>query len=151
MDTITTAIMAALANLTKDAVKDCYEGLKGKLKKKFGETSDLVEAVDKLEKKPDSEARKGMLQEEIEATNAHEDTEIIQLAQVLLDKIKEQSSGQQNITMGNVTATGERSVAIGNLEGERNTATGNLEGEGSVAIGNLEGSGNTIGGVHGKK
>ncbi len=137
MDPITTAIMAALANLTKDAVKDCYEGLKGKLKKKFGEKSDLVEAVDKLEKKPDSEARKGMLQEEIEAAKAHKDTEIIQLAQVLLDKIKEQSSGQKNIDTRDIDVT------------NKDVTT---KGEGNVTFsGNLEGSNNIMGGIHGKK
>ncbi len=97
MDPITTAIMAALANLSKDAVKDCYDCLKGKLKKKFGETSDLVEAVDKLEKKPDSEARKAMLQEEIETAKVNDDPELLELAQELIEKIKEQPGGQNTI------------------------------------------------------
>lgn len=117
MDPITTAIMAALANLTKDAIKDSYNALKCACKKKFGEKSDLVEAVDKLEKKPDSEARKGMLQEEIEVANAHKDTEIIHLAEILLEKIKEQSPEQKNITIRDITATGEKVIAIGNAEG----------------------------------
>ena len=116
MDPITTAIIAALANLSQDAIKDSYNALKAACKKKFGETSDLAEAVEKLEKKPDSKGRQGTLNEEIEAVNAHQDTEIIDLAQALLEKIKEQSPAQKNITMGNVTATGEGSAAIGNLE-----------------------------------
>ena len=66
MDPITTAIIAALANLSKDAIKDGYNALKNTLKKKFGSESDLVDAVDKLEKKPDSEGRKAILQEEFE-------------------------------------------------------------------------------------
>ena len=131
MDPITTAIIAALANLSKNAIKDSYNALKCACKKKFGETSDLVEAIDKLEKKPDSKGRQGTLQEEIEAVNAYQDTEIIQLAQALLDKIKEQSPAQKNTTMGDVTAMGEGSEAIG--------------------IGNLEGPVGSIGGVHGKK
>ncbi len=98
MDPITTAIMAALANLSKDAIKDGYNALKAALKKKFGSESDLVDAVEKLEKKPDSEGRKATVQEEIEAAKVNDDPDIIRLAQDLLDKIKEQPGGQQTIT-----------------------------------------------------
>lgn len=94
---ITTAIVAALANLSKDAIKDSYVALKAALKKKFGETSDVVDAVDKLEKKPDSEARKATVQEEVEIAKVNEDPEILKLAQDLLDKIKEQPGGQEII------------------------------------------------------
>ena len=129
MDTITTAIIAGLAGISKDAIKDSYNALKGACKKKFGETSDLSEAIDRLEKKPDSEGRQTTLQEEVGTANAHEDAEIIQLAQALLEKLKEQSSAQKTTTIGNVTATGEGGAAIGNFEGK---------------VGN-------IGGIHGKK
>ena len=120
MDTITTAIVAALAALSKDAIKDSYNALKSALKKKFGSESDLVDAVEKLEKKPDSEGRKGMVQEEVEAAKAHEDTEIVQLAQKLLAKIKEQPGGQQIITqnISNVkyaATSGSGSASISNI------------------------------------
>ena len=95
--TITTAIVAALANLSKDAIKDSYAALKAALKKKFGETSDVVDAVDKLEKKPDSEARKATVSDEVEIAKANDDPEILKLAQELLDKIKEQPNGQEII------------------------------------------------------
>ena len=98
MEPITTAIVVALANLSKDAIKDSYKALKSALKKKFGSESDLVDAVEKLEKKPDSEGRKAMLQEEIETAKVNEQPEILQLAQDLLNKIKEQPEGQQVIT-----------------------------------------------------
>ncbi len=98
MDPITTAIIAALANLSKDAIKDGYGALKAALKKKFGAESDLVDAVDKLEKKPDSEGRKATLQEEVEIAKVNDDPDLIQLAQDLLDKIKEQPGGQHIIT-----------------------------------------------------
>lgn len=97
MDPITTAIVAALAALSKDAIKDSYNALKAALKKKFGTESDLVDAVDKLEKKPDSEGRKATLQEEVEIAKVNDDPEIIRLGQDLLDKIKEQPGGQQII------------------------------------------------------
>ncbi len=112
MDPITTAIIAALANLGKDAIKDGYGALKAALKRKFGSDSDLVDAVEGLEKKPDSEARKAMLQEEVEIAKVNDDSDIIRLAQDLLDKIKEQPGGQQIInqtqtnTVSGVTVSG---------------------------------------------
>lgn len=115
MDPITTAIVAGLAGVGKDAIKDSYNALKSALKKKFGETSDLAEAVDKLEKKPDSEGRKATLQEEIEAVNAHKDAEIIQLAQALLEKLNEQPGGQQIINQIQNNAVSDVNVG-GNFE-----------------------------------
>ena len=97
MDTITTAIVAALAHLSQDVIKDSYNALKSALKKKFGEKSDLVDAIDRLEKKPDSEGRKATLQEEVENAKVNDAPQILQLAQDLLDKLKEQPGGQQNI------------------------------------------------------
>ena len=111
MDVITTAIIAALAGLSKDAVKDSYNALKAALKKKFGSESEVVDAVKGLEKKPDSKGRQATLQEEIENAKVNDEVEIVQLAQDLLDKIKEQPGGQQII---NQTQTNEVSgVTVG--------------------------------------
>lgn len=92
MDPITTAIVAALANLSKDVIKDSYSALKTALKNKFGAESDLVDAVEGLEKKPDSDGRKAMVQEEIETAKVNEDKEIIQLAEELLKKLEPEES-----------------------------------------------------------
>ena len=112
MDPITTAIIAALANLSKDVIKDGYNALKAALKKKFGSESDLVDAVEGLEKKPDSKARQAMLQEEVAVVKANEESDIIRLAQDLLNKIQEQPGGQniinqtQNNTVSGVNVGG---------------------------------------------
>lgn len=98
MEPITTAILAAVAGVSSSAIKDGYNALKEALKKKFGEKSDLVDAVDKLETKPDSEGRKATVQEEVSLAKVNDDPEILKLAQDLLDKIKEQPGGQQVIT-----------------------------------------------------
>ena len=98
MDPITTAIVAALANLSKDAVKDGYNALKAALTKKFGDESDLVDAVNKLEKSPDRDDRKATVQAEAKIAKVNDDPEILKLAQDLIDKIKEQPGGQQIIT-----------------------------------------------------
>jgi hypothetical protein len=98
MDPITTAIEAALIyDLSKSTIKNSYNGLKNAIKHKFGSESDLIDAIDKLEQKPDSKGRKVMLQEEVEIAQVNDDPEIVQLAQDLLNKIKEQPEGQQVI------------------------------------------------------
>ena len=97
MDVITTAIIAALAALSKDAIKDSYNALKSALKKKFGSDSDVVNAVEELENKPDSESRQATLQKEIENAKVNDDAEIVQLAHDLLNKLKDEPGGQQTI------------------------------------------------------
>jgi hypothetical protein len=98
MDPITTAIVTAVGTgLVKDVITDSYNTLKAALKKKFGDKSDLVDAVEQLEKKPDSEARKATVQEEVETAKANDASDVVKLAQDLLDKIKEQPGGQEII------------------------------------------------------
>ncbi len=99
MDPITTAFVTALAiPMAKDVIKDGYDALKAALKKKFGDQSDVVNAVKQLEKKPDSEGRKATLQEEVENAKVNDDPEIVKLAQNFLNQLKEQPGGQQIIT-----------------------------------------------------
>jgi hypothetical protein len=65
-DIVTSAIAAALSagvaavatDTAKSAIADAYEGLKSLIEKKFGHDSDVAGAIDKLEAKPDSSARK---------------------------------------------------------------------------------------------
>jgi hypothetical protein len=96
MDPITTAIATVvLTDLGKNVIKDSYKALKDALTKKFGTESDLVDAVDKLEKKPDSESRKATVQEEVSLAKANDDLELLKLAQDLLDKIKAQPAGRE--------------------------------------------------------
>jgi hypothetical protein len=110
---ITTAIVAALANLSKDVIKDGYDALKATLKKKFGAKSDLVDAIEKLENSPDRDDRKATLKAEIEIAKVNDDPEILQLAQDLLNKLKEQPGGQaainkiQNNQANNNTVEGD--------------------------------------------
>ena len=120
MEPITTAIVAALANLSKDIIKDGYYALKAALKEKFGSEGDLIDAVEKLEKKPDSEGRKATLQEEIVKAKANDDSEIIQLAQELLEKLNKQPGAKQVITqtLTNVkyaAISGTGTASIGNV------------------------------------
>jgi hypothetical protein len=106
VDPITfTAIVAALSagvatgvgKVVESAVVDAYQGLKATLRRRFGDDSDVVEAVDKLEQKPDSEARKALLQEEVEAAGVDRDPEVRKAAQDLLDRVEAQPNGEQHV------------------------------------------------------
>lgn len=106
MEPITfTAIVAALSagvasgvgEVGKSALVDVYQGLKGALKRKFGDESEVVETVDMLENRPDSESRRGMVQEELERAKVDQDPEVRQMAQELLDRLQVQPGGEQHI------------------------------------------------------
>ena len=87
MDPITTAILAALASGLKKvgekAVVESYGKLKELLKRKFGENSDIADSIAKLESRPDSEARRKMLEEEARETGALKDSEILKAVENL--------------------------------------------------------------------
>lgn len=97
METLTTAIIAALGNLGVKAVGDAYEGVKALLLRKFGAESDLADAVKKLEKQPDSKGRQDTLKEDAAAAGADKDAEIIKAAQALLDAVKAQPGGEEAV------------------------------------------------------
>lgn len=97
-----TAIVAFLGykaaeQVVSGAVSDAYQTLKEKLKSRFGDESEVVEAVGMLEESPDSEARKGVLQEEVERAAVDQDPEIRETAQKLLNQIESQPGGEQHI------------------------------------------------------
>jgi hypothetical protein len=119
MEPITfTAILAALSVIAAGAggavgqnlATDAYEKLKATLRRRFGDDSDVVEAVDKLEQKPDSKGRKQTLQEEVEASGADQDPEVREAAQELLDQVKAQPGGEQHIqnAIGSYIAQADR-------------------------------------------
>ena len=101
MDLITTAVVAALAagtvsgitETSKTAITDGYNKLKDLLTKKHGASSDVVQALDKLETKPKSSGRKDTLQEEIAAVHIEQDDEIRAAAQHLLTLVQPQQAG----------------------------------------------------------
>ena len=104
MDPITTAILAALAKLAEPAIKDAYDGLKALIVKKFGPQHEVVQAVENLEKRPDSAGRRETLQEEIAASKATHDADIAAAARSVRDSMTKQPGGQeivQQIVTGN--------------------------------------------------
>ena len=120
MDPITQAILLSITgNFATDAIKTAYKTLKNALTEKFGEDSDLVDAVNKLEKTPDRDDRKATVQTEIKITEANDDREIVRLAQNLLEKLKENTFGGK-VSNDNVeqNIAGDNNKTIGKVGGD---------------------------------
>lgn len=109
---------------SQDAIKDSYDALKEALKKKFGAESDLVDAVNKLERDPKREDRQATVKTEVEIAKDTDDNELKKLAQNLLDKISKKPGGEKminNITQntkakyGAISGTGHATLEIGSL------------------------------------
>lgn len=110
MDPITTAILAALAKLAEPAIKDAYDGLKAIIIRKFGAHHEVIKAVDSVEKNPDSPGRRETLKEEVVASGAATDAEILAAARSLLEELKQQPGGQETVHQ---FVTGNRNIFSG--------------------------------------
>ena len=134
---IVTAVAAGAVAASKDvaaqAVKDGYAGLKALIVRKFAEKADVADAVEGVEKKPDSEARQSVLKEELEAAGAAQDADLVQQAQALLDLLKQH--GLEPATSYHAELRGSGAIA----QGPGAVAAG----AGGVAVG-----GDVKGGVH---
>jgi len=109
MDPVTIAIVGALAGSAgKKVFDETYDALKGLLKRKFGNDSEVVRAVDGVETKPDSLGRRQTLEEELLAVKAHEDPEILQMAQLLQERTGLHSEGGRQVAIGNNIAQADR-------------------------------------------
>jgi len=113
MDPITvivSAVMAGVAASAKglgtQAVKDGYAGLKALIVHKFGQKADVGDALEGVEKKPDSEARQAVLKEELETAGAGQDAEVVGQAQTLLDLLKQHGIAPGTTYQATVTGSG---------------------------------------------
>jgi primosomal replication protein N len=96
MDPVSLIVSALLGGLTAGltdtagaVTKDLYEALKARLMKKTEANEDARDALTKVEKQPDSKARQELLKEELEKLPLKDDQELLNLAQSLLDALKE--------------------------------------------------------------
>jgi len=134
--------VAAGQEVTAQAVKDSYAALKALLARKFGRHPDLVDAVSKVDARPDSAARQDMLKEELQAAQADQDNEVLAAARQLLDRL-----AQGNPTSGtHYQATNTGSGAIAQGPGAVAAGRGGVAAGGNIS-GNtiITGSGNTVG------
>jgi len=112
MDPITLAITTALANLGQTAIQDAYNAFKAALQKKYGIKSELLESVDKLEQKPDSKARRNLVEEEVANAKADQDPKLLQIANELVEKLKEIPGAKVNIVQ-DAKISGNRNIVTG--------------------------------------
>jgi hypothetical protein len=105
--TITTAVVAALSagateaitDTTKTAISEKFNKLKDLLVKKFGAHSEVVQTVEKLEAKPESQGYQQVLQESLAARKTDLDEELVAAANQILILVKSQQTSQSNITI----------------------------------------------------
>ena len=113
MDPITVIVSAVVAGvaasakgLGAQAVKDGYAGLKALIVRKFGQKADVGDALEGVEKKPDSEARQAVLKEELETAGAGQDAKVVEQAQTLLDLLKQHGIAPGTTYQATVTDSG---------------------------------------------
>jgi hypothetical protein len=97
-----TRFAADLPELGQEAVQDAYTALKGAIRSRFGIKHDLPEAVEQLEKRPDSTARQAVVDEEVRSAGADEVPELRELARALLEIVQSAEAGSSS----SQTATG---------------------------------------------
>jgi hypothetical protein len=105
MDPLSTAIVAAITagaatgttDIAKSTIVDSYGALKALIIKRLGGKSEVVDAIEKLEAKPDSPARRETLAEEVNAAKAGEEPDLLAAAGSLIEMIKALPNGEQHI------------------------------------------------------
>jgi len=112
VDPVSLAIITALGNLSQEVIKDSYVAFKAAIQKKYGVKSELLESVEKLEEKPDSKARQSVVQEEIANVKADQDLDLVQTANVLLEKLKAFPGANVNIKQ-DINVKGSGNIIIG--------------------------------------
>src|SRR5579883_2041040 len=109
MDPITTAIVAALSagalsgltDASKTAISDAYTRLKALPTKKFGPGSELVRALNALEAHPEARARQRVVQDEMGASGAARDEELLAAAHALHLLLSARQAGLGKFTIQN--------------------------------------------------
>jgi len=88
-DTITTAVLATIsAKVTKGTIVRTYNELKEKIKIKLGNTNDVINIIEELEKNSNSKVYQTELRKKIQQYQLEQDLDIIRIVNKLMDKIK---------------------------------------------------------------
>jgi hypothetical protein len=104
---ITSALVAGakdgLTEVTKKGLSDGYDKLKSLLLRHGGGRTDIVDALEKVEAKPESQARRAVLSEELESSGAANDTALQEQANLLLDLVRAQPAGNTSAQIASGT------------------------------------------------
>ncbi|MBD3334556.1 MAG: hypothetical protein GF355_03485, partial [Candidatus Eisenbacteria bacterium] len=125
---VATGAALGLKPTAEQAVKDAYAGLKRLIVDRYGGRGDVAEAVEKVEAKQEADWPREMLREELDATGAAEDRELIQAAQARMKAARPDRDVSVSVTAS------DHSVAVGGSVGGSVTSIhgdGNVVGDGS--------------------
>jgi hypothetical protein len=142
-------VIGAAKGATKvgeQAVIDAYAALKHIVLTSYGKAADLIESISGLEKKPDSQARRDTVAEELKQARALDDPTLLAAAEALL-KAAEESGSRQTIGIDWQDVKAAR-VKIGQIrarEGAIGFRAARME-----VIGEVEITGVDVGGSQGK-
>ncbi len=121
MDPITGAIVAALAvgvasgatEVGKKVIVDAYKALKAAIEKKYGDDDKITKAVTDLESEPDFKPNQDALAGRVEQAKAADDPQLQQLAQALLDALKDTPAGEKALSKYHIEAQDSEIGVIG--------------------------------------
>ena len=86
---VTTGLAKGAGDVAQKLLVDGYQRLKALLARRFGNGSEIVQAVQGLEARPDSAARRDLVVEEVQRSGAGKDEELLTAARDLLARIQE--------------------------------------------------------------
>jgi hypothetical protein len=114
MDPITEAVVAALGKLAEPVVRDSYDALKALIIRKFGADADVTKAVATLEARPESSGRQEVFAEELAASGAIRDTDLLRLAVELMGNARgaATSTVSQHVRGDHNAVTGTGDITI---------------------------------------
>ena len=108
MEPITVILIAALTSglseVGKSAAKDAYGAVKDKLADLMGRESEPLQALEKLEKAPDSAPLQQALNSQLSTNNLTEEPDLKGLIEALTQALAESQSGQASLAKFNIKA-----------------------------------------------
>ena len=81
-------VAAGATEVSKQAVIDAYAGLKALLQRKYGAQNEVSDALERVEKAPESEGRQAVLAEELTKVEADKDEEVLAAVHKLADTLE---------------------------------------------------------------
>jgi len=94
---ITAALMPTLTDVAKSGIKDAYEGLKAVIRRKWGESAPISNAIAAVEEDPNSKAQAAVLEEKVVAVKAADDPDVAQALQKLVEQMKTHGVGGEAV------------------------------------------------------
>ena len=108
-----TGVATGVTDTVTRKVIDAYDALKATLKEKFGTDSQVVEALEQLETKPEAKSHQAAIEEELQVVQADQDPEVVAAAQALLEALEQSPAGKQAISKFNIDAKNAQIGVIG--------------------------------------